>query len=819
MLQKTKEDILSELYKKEQRIQELENRIRRLHTGVFGNEKSIICKLFFESSKEGYILIEDKKIIDCNEAAVNMLGHTVKHDLIGTIPFDLPLSKQTQSKFNLQGTDEITSDALFDKKYTFDWIIQRKDGKELPVEVCITKLIIQDKSIICAALRDISKRLETQRSLEENRRLYRDIFENNYSVMLLVETEGGKIFDANQAACSFYGYSKEELTNMNISEFSMLNKDDEAANDVKAVIEGKKDHFFVNQRLANDTIRFVEVHCNRIKYKGKELLSFTVHDLTNMKKVLSALEESEKKFKELFNKANDAIYLYKLDGNGLPTNFMEVNDIACKRLSYNREELLNMTVKDIKSKWEYDSFCNKIKRIEKEGHATFESVHISKYGDRIPVEINSHKFELFGEEVILSLVRDITRRKWIEKFLRESEERNRRLVELLPDPIILQKEGRILYTNQSAIKFLGATNRHSFIGKNMLDFVDVYPGENTKYLEKKLKDEMNNFSLFDELRIIRKSDNAVLEVEIASTSFNYSNKKATLILLRDLSDRKEAEKYIKLFNDAIEYDKLKTQFFANLSHELRTPLNVILGTIQILTMYLNERPLQDIERCISNRIKVLKQNCYRLLRLVNNLIDITKIDAGYYELDLQNQNIVNVVEEITLSVAEYIEQKKIKLIFDTDIEEKTLACDPDKIERIMLNLLSNAIKFTDPGGSILVNIYDKGKNIIISVKDTGIGIPKDEIKNIFEHFRQVDKSFTRNHEGSGIGLSLVKSLVEMHGGSITVESEYGKGSEFIISLPVEILEYKENMVRETNGNEPKDNLIEIINVEFSDIYS
>lgn len=819
MLQKTKDDILSELYKKEQRIQELENKISKLHNGVFGNEKSVICKLFFENSKEGYVLLEDRKIIDCNNAAVNMFGYTSKKDLIGQIPFDIPLNKQAQGKFNFQRMDENICDGLYNKKYAFKWIIQRKDGNELPVEVCITKLSIQDKIIFCAALRDISERIETQRIIEENRQLYQNVFENNYSIMLLVEPDSGRVFDANQAACSFYGYSKNQLTNMNISQLNMLNTDPKITNAIKTAIEGKKDRFYISQRLANDEIRFVEVYCNKIKYKAKELICFNVHDFSKMKKVLNALEESEKKYKELFNKANDAIYLYKLDEDGIPNNFMEVNDIACKRLNYSRKELLSMTVKDIKPYKDYNSFYKRISRVEKEGHATFESVHISKYGDKIPVEINSHKFELFGEEVILSIVRDITKRKWIEKFLRESEERNRRLVELLPDPIILQKDGRILYTNQAAIKFLGAKNRHSFIGKNILDFIDIYPGENISLIMKKLKNEVNNFSLFDELRIIRKSDNEVLEVEIASTVFNYSNKQAMLILLRDLSDRRKAEKYIKLFNDAIKYDNLKTQFFANLSHELRTPLNVILGTIQILTMYLNEKPLQDIEKCISNRIKVLKQNCYRLLRLVNNLIDITKIDAGYYELHLQNQNIVNIVEEITLSVAEYIEHKKIRLIFDTDIEEKIIACDPDKIERIMLNLLSNAIKFTDPGGSILVNIYDKGSNIIITVKDTGIGIPKDEMNIIFEHFRQVDKSFTRNHEGSGIGLSLVKSLVEMHGGSINVNSEYGKGSEFIIDLPVETLETEDNMIRETYENEPKDNLIEIINIEFSDIYS
>jgi len=134
-----------------------------------------------------------------------------------------------------------------------------------------------------------------------------------------------------------------------------------------------------------------------------------------------------------------------------------------------------------------------------------------------------------------------------------------------------------------------------------------------------------------------------------------------------------------------------------------------------------------------------------------------------------------------------MESKGINLIFDTDVEEKTMACDPEKIDRIMLNLLSNAAKFTPSGGRVDVRLFDHGNELIISVKDTGIGIPKEKQKFIFERFRQANRDFNKNCEGSGIGLSLVKSLVEMHKGSIKVISEYGKGSEFIISLPVRII--------------------------------
>lgn len=214
----------------------------------------------------------------------------------------------------------------------------------------------------------------------------------------------------------------------------------------------------------------------------------------------------------------------------------------------------------------------------------------------------------------------------------------------------------------------------------------------------------------------------------------------------------------------------------------------------------------------------IKQNCYRLLRLINNIIDITKIESGFFEIHFKNCNIVSIVEEITLSVAEYVEGKGVDLLFDTDVEEKFTACDPDKVERIILNLLSNAIKFTKPGGSISVNVFQRDEAVEIIVSDTGIGIPQNMQEIIFQRFRQVDTSLTKEQEGSGIGLSLVKSLVDMHGGNISVESEYGKGSKFTVRLPDKILDPEENTTTNMD-NCNSQTQIERLSIEFSDIYS
>ncbi|SHK52593.1 Signal transduction histidine kinase [Clostridium cavendishii DSM 21758] len=314
---------------------------------------------------------------------------------------------------------------------------------------------------------------------------------------------------------------------------------------------------------------------------------------------------------------------------------------------------------------------------------------------------------------------------------------------------------------------------------------------------KKLKDYMEIASKGD--LSIRSDIDSKDEIGILSKSFN------NMITVNN-----------RLLEETVKYDKLKNEFMANMSHELKTPLNIIFSTAQLFSLYAENTDTIANKEKLNNYIDTIKQNCYRLLRLVNNLIDITKIDSGFMELNLKNDNIVAVVEEITLSTAKYVENMNREIIFDTEIEEKIMAIDEEKMERILLNLISNAIKFTDVNGVIEVNIYDRITYIVIEVKDNGRGIPESELSNIFERFKQVDPLLSRSHEGSGIGLSMVKSLVEMHKGEIRVESKYKEGTNFKIYLPVNIeikedeFKDKEKLVHHTN--------VEKIQIEFSDIY-
>ena len=250
-----------------------------------------------------------------------------------------------------------------------------------------------------------------------------------------------------------------------------------------------------------------------------------------------------------------------------------------------------------------------------------------------------------------------------------------------------------------------------------------------------------------------------------------------LILLIDVTS--EIQSNIELKKEL----KLQEDFIVNISHDLKTPLNVIFSTTQLLKMYYSNGSFFQKKDSVIKYIDSMKQNCYRLSRLINNIVDLSKIEAGFFKLNLSNNNIVDVVEEIVMSVTDFTDSKDLSIVFDTDIEERIIAFDVEKIERIVLNLISNAIKFSNEGDEILVNVKDKVEFVEISVKDNGIGIRAKDLSMIFDRFKQVDKLLSRNTGGTGIGLNLVKSIIELHGGSICVESELGTGSKFTVILP------------------------------------
>jgi signal transduction histidine kinase/DNA-binding response OmpR family regulator len=226
-----------------------------------------------------------------------------------------------------------------------------------------------------------------------------------------------------------------------------------------------------------------------------------------------------------------------------------------------------------------------------------------------------------------------------------------------------------------------------------------------------------------------------------------------------------------------EVDEMKSRFFANISHEFRTPLTLILGPVKQISEIVEDDK-------IKGDLLVVHRNANKLLGLVNQLLDISKLESGTMKLQTVSQSIVPLLRTLVLSFTSYAERKRIALTFHSTEDEIVAYVDNDKIEKIVTNVLSNAFKFTPEGGSIEVAVTKDDNYVNVRISDTGIGIPNDKIPKIFDRFYQVDGSHTRKQEGTGIGLALTKELVELHKGTIEVESEEGKGSTFIIGIPL-----------------------------------
>jgi len=272
------------------------------------------------------------------------------------------------------------------------------------------------------------------------------------------------------------------------------------------------------------------------------------------------------------------------------------------------------------------------------------------------------------------------------------------------------------------------------------------------------------------------------------------------------------EELIDKLIDLAEAKKSQEDFILNISHDLRAPLNIILS---ILQCYKDEyKNIEKVKQC-QKHMESIKRNGYKILKLVNNLIDTTKLEKKHYNIKRENLDIVNLIEWNISSIDKYAKQKNISLVFDTNVEECIMAIDPEAIDRIIMNLISNAIKFSPQGSSIYINTWKSINQIIISIRDEGVGIPKDEQKAIFNRFIQSSKNKRNGSSGSGIGLDLVRYLTKAHNGEIELRSEENSGSEFVIKLPIEVLD---NNQKEDDNYLNARSKVEVLELEFSDIY-
>ena len=527
---------------------------------------------------------------------------------------------------------------------------------------------------------------------------------------------------------------------------------------------------------------------------------------------------------ELLDKIPYEIFIK--DTNGI---YQYVNLATEKKLGIKKEEIIGKNDYDIRPKTLAHICDESDKSVLENGDKEFVE-------DKIINDNIETRYEIF--KALLNNDKDKVKIGGIAKFISEDKSLqisiNENSNKIMNNPKMLNSSSvyyGILKDLKSAVKcnevglYLYDKNKNAMILNNHFGEDEAFFEESyniTMDIEKnyfynyecKIEEKLN-FNSVKYIYLLKINNNLLgcihIYYENKPKKINEEFIKYICIILSFIKDKKNLK-------HAVEIESLKSEFFANLSHEFKTPLNIILSTVQLVMNYIevnNEYPNYNMfNKCLSN----IKQNSYRILKIANNLIDMSKIDGNFYSINMGNYNIVEVVENIVQSLAEYMKDNKRNIIFDTIEEEIITACDPDQIERIILNVLSNAMKFTSHGGNIYVDmeVNDRCNKVIIKISNDGEKINFEDRLRIFERFTQSESLLTRRAEGTGIGLTLVKSLVKLHNGEVYVNTEFEEGTQFCIELPIRKMKnFKNNNVREKSIVSK----VEKFNIEFSDIYN
>lgn len=424
-------------------------------------------------------------------------------------------------------------------------------------------------------------------------------------------------------------------------------------------------------------------------------------------------------------------------------------------------------------------------------------------------ELNLIKENICNDECYIMFATEITEEFSANEKLRINKKKLSGITDNITELIAtFNLDGEIEYINSAGLKILNTT-LDDVKGVRYEEFLD----NKITFLREFIKAKSEESALI--VHNVHYKDSKPVEVESIVRKLLDEDKKVKgyIIVSRSTKMKKEFERIRLKYEEIKEYDKIRTEFFANLSHEVRTPINIIYSTIQLLNKEKNNG-IEAIANYYIKYEKTISQNCLRILRLVNNIIDLSRYDAGFFKPNFKNYDIVSVVEDTTMSTIPFCKNKDINLMFDTDVEELFVKLDATQLERVVLNLVANAVKFTPRGGDILVLLSVNKYFVDIRIKDSGPGIEKDMQEFIFERFVQTDKSLKRKQEGSGIGLAIVKSIVNLHEGIVKVEESNERGTTIIVRIPNVTIEgecEENNMIEGSSLNEKAE-------IEFSDIY-
>ncbi len=725
-------------------------------------------RTIFDSSNDGTLIFDlEGKILEINELACRRMGYTREEMLKMSIPDVTSIKDEMGMKGQLERLKKAGTSV-------FEIECVCKDGTIVPREISNRLIEYEGKKAVLSIARDITERKKAFETLKKSEQKFRAIFDSSNDAITICDLDG-KILEVNQVTCKRTGYTREELLQKSVEVFAS-GEHLSRINEEMEQIRHKGFCVFETETVCKDGNAIShEINNQLIEYEGKTAVLTIGRDITERKKTEKSLLESEKKYRMLFEES--PLGIFHVDRNGKITL---CNESMVKIAGSSREEIVGLNLKkDLKDSGMKKAFEASVSR----GQGQYEGIYTSVTGNKtIPLR-TTYKPLLSEEgtfEGCIGIMEDISESKRVEALQLEKALFLQKLVNSIPAPVYYKdKNGAYLGCNRAFEVFLGK-KKAEIIGKTVHD---SFP--------KEIADSHHSM----DMELIRQRGNQVFETPIKYADGSYHQVVFNKVVFRgvsqddsvllgiiwDISERKSLEEeLIKARKDAEFASMTKSEFITNMSHELRTPLNSVIGFSDLL---LSEAfgPLNSKQgKYVTNILKSGKH----LLEIVNNLLDISRLETGDEELQYEKVSLGPLMDEIRAVLYPLAANKNITLESRRDSLLQSVEADRTKLKQVFYNLLSNAIKFTPEKGRISVNVKKRGDMTEISIKDTGIGIPEESLEKIFQPFVQADSSTSREYGGTGLGLHIVKSFVELHGGEVRVESEYGKGSTFTFTLPI-----------------------------------
>jgi len=469
------------------------------------------------------------------------------------------------------------------------------------------------------------------------------------------------------------------------------------------------------------------------------------------------LETARKKELAVIENAEDVIC--SIDSGGL---FIKVSPASRKVWGYEPDELIGSQFTQIIVPEEVDSTAEVVKGLMSGGKsAPFESLVKRKNGSTVNILWSAHWSE--RESSLFCVAHDITDRKLAEDLLRASEARVRLIVESMPVGLVItDKSGKILMFNPTTLKMFDYS-QEALTGKPLsllFQSADGAPQEDfMREITAKATGRIHETAA-------KKKNGHILPLQLSLTEFQALDGPCYLAVMLDITERKEIE-------------RLKQEFVSMISHDLRTPLT----SIQIFLNLLGRGAFGALSELGAKKADMADRNATRLINLVNDLLDIEKMESGQLELNCKPITLNSVIERSVESVRAFAEQNGVA-IETTAISDKTVSADDDRLVQVVVNLLGNAVKFSPPESVVTVTTKESPEHLKVEIIDRGRGVPAQLRQTIFERFKQVEVKDATEKKGTGLGLAICRAIIEQHNGEIGVESEEGKGSTFWFRLPL-----------------------------------